>query len=70
MGLSPGGSTHLHTTIHSTTQITTKGKSAGRAPSCEFYAGICLTTEGKARKNLSKGKKNPSQIKKTSVRVQ
>jgi len=25
---------------------------------CEFYHGICLTTEGKARKNLSQGKKN------------
>ena len=27
----------------------------------EFYPGICLTTEGKARKNLSQGKKNLSQ---------
>ena len=24
---------------------------------CEFYSGICLTTEEKARKNLSQGKK-------------
>jgi len=24
---------------------------------CEFYLGICLTTEEKARKNLSQGKK-------------
>jgi hypothetical protein len=39
-------------------------KSAGRAPSREFYPGICLTTEGKARKNLSQGKKNLSQVKK------
>ena len=30
---------------------------------CEFYPGICLTTEEKARKNLSQGQK-------TSVRVQ
>jgi len=30
---------------------------------CEFYPGICLTTEEKARKNLSQGKK-------TSVTVQ
>jgi len=44
---------------------------------CEFYPGICLTTEEKARKNLSQGKKNLSQVKKnlsqsteTSVRVQ
>jgi len=31
---------------------------------CEFYPGICLTTEEKARKNLSRGKKNLSQVKK------
>jgi len=31
---------------------------------CEFYSGICLTTEEKARKNLSQGKKNLSQVKK------
>jgi hypothetical protein len=30
---------------------------------CEFYPGICLTTEEKARKTLSQGKKNPSQVK-------
>jgi uncharacterized phage infection (PIP) family protein YhgE len=28
---------------------------------CELYPGICLTTEEKARKNLSHGKKNLSQ---------
>ena len=27
-------------------------ESAGRAPSLMLYPGICLTTEGKARKNL------------------
>ena len=31
---------------------------------CEFYPGICLTAEDKARKNLSQGKKNLSQVKK------
>ena len=31
---------------------------------CEFYPGICLTTEEKARKNLSQGKENLSQVKK------
>jgi len=36
---------------------------------CEFYPGICLTIEEKARKNLSQGKKNLSQSTKTSVRV-
>jgi hypothetical protein len=31
---------------------------------CEFYPGICLTIEEKARENLSQGKKNLSQVKK------
>jgi len=31
---------------------------------CEFYPGICLTTEEKARKNLSQGKENLSQVNK------
>jgi uncharacterized membrane protein YvbJ len=31
---------------------------------CEFYPGFCLTTEEKARINLSQGKKNLSQVKK------
>jgi hypothetical protein len=31
---------------------------------CEFYPGIYLTTDEKARKNLSQGKKNLSQVKK------
>jgi len=31
---------------------------------CEFYPGICLTTEEKAWENLSQGKKNLSQGKK------
>jgi len=31
---------------------------------CEFYPGICLTTEEKSRKNLNQGKKNLSQVKK------
>jgi len=30
---------------------------------CEFYPGICLTTEEKAWKNLSQSKKNLSQVK-------
>jgi hypothetical protein len=36
---------------------------------CEFYPSICLTTEEKARKILSQGKRNPSQVKK-NLRVQ
>jgi hypothetical protein len=39
-------------------------KSAGRAPSLRVFPGICLTTEEKARENLSQGKKNLSQVKK------
>ena len=31
---------------------------------CEFYPGICLTTEEKARKNLSQGKENLSEVNK------
>ena len=31
---------------------------------CEFYPGICLTTEEKARKNPGQGKKNLSKVKK------
>jgi hypothetical protein len=36
---------------------------------CEFYPDICLTTEEKARKNLSQGKKNLSQAKKNLSQV-
>jgi len=32
---------------------------------CEFYPGICLTTEEKARKIFSQGKKNLSQVNKS-----
>ena len=39
-------------------------KSAAVPRLCEFYPGICLTTEEKARENLSQGKKNLSQVKK------
>jgi hypothetical protein len=54
---------HIYTqTLHKTTQITTNVEECGivRAVSrlCEFYPGICLTTEEKSRINLSKGKKN------------
>jgi len=31
---------------------------------CEFYPGICFTTEEKAWRNLSQGKKNLSLVKK------
>jgi hypothetical protein len=74
IGLSPGGSitVHIYTqTMHRTTQITTNLWRVWAMPRlCEFYSGICLTTEEKAQKNLSQGKKNLSQGKKTSIRVQ
>jgi hypothetical protein len=67
--LSPGGSTHLHTkNTHNntnnnrTTQITNNVEECGPCPVfARFYPGICLTTEEKARKNHSQGKRNLSQ---------
>jgi len=63
IGLPPGGSstTHIYTqTIHRMTQnkqYVEQHKNFGRmlAVPClgELYPGICLTTEEKARKNLS-----------------
>jgi hypothetical protein len=54
-------------------QQTIHGTEIGRVRAvprrCEVYPGICLTTEEKARKNLSQGTKNLSQGTKTSVRV-
>jgi len=69
IGLSPGGSSTVHIiytqttlytqTMHRTTQITTNLEELRTVSRlCEFYTGICLTTEEKARKNLSQGKKN------------
>jgi hypothetical protein len=49
--LKPGGSSTSHIYTHNT-EIGKLG-SAGRAPSCELYPGICLTAVEKARKNLS-----------------
>jgi len=63
IGLSPGGSStvHIYTqTIHRTTQnkqYIEKHKKFGIVRAVprlgELYPGICLTTEEKARKNLS-----------------
>jgi hypothetical protein len=65
IGLPPSGSCTIHTytqTIHRTTlnkQSTEQHKNFGRVRAvprlCELYPGICLTTEEKARKNLSQG---------------
>jgi hypothetical protein len=72
IGLSPSGSTHLHTNnTHNntnnnrTTQIQANVEECGPCPVfVSFTPDICLTTEEKARKNLSHGKKNFSQVKK------
>ena len=63
IGLSPGGSAtvHIYTqTIHGTTQnkqYIEQHNNFGRVRAVprlgELYPGICLTTEEKARKNLS-----------------
>jgi hypothetical protein len=52
-------------TVHRTTQnkqYIAQHKNLGRVwavPNlCGFYLGICLTTEEKARKNLSQGRRN------------
>ena len=57
--------------IHRTTQF---WKSAGRAPHCRFYPGICLTTEEKARKNHIEGSRmvpaGTMKIHKRTIRIQ
>ena len=56
IGLSSGGSStvHIYTqTIHRTTQQFGRVRAVSHLG--ELYPGICLTTEEKARKNLSQG---------------
>ena len=65
IGLSPGGSStvHIYTqTIHRMIrnkqyieQHNNFGSVGAVSRICELYPGICLTTEEKARKNLSQG---------------
>jgi hypothetical protein len=66
IGLPPGGSStvHIYTqTVHRTTQSTQTvhrtTQQLGRVQAgprlCKLYPDICLTTEEKARKNLSHG---------------
>ena len=69
--MSPDGSStvHIYTqTVYTTTrnkQYIEQQNNFGRVRAVprlgELYPGICLTTEGKARKNLSQGRKNLSQ---------
>ena len=60
IGLSPGGSTRLHTNNtqnnKNNNRTTQKQLMWAVARLCEFYPGIWLTTEEKARTNLSHGK--------------
>ena len=72
IGLSPSGSTHLHTNNtqnntnnNRTTQVTTNVEECGPCPvSASFTLAFALELRKKAQKNLSQGKKNLSQVKK------
>ena len=70
IGLTPGGSStvHIYTqtvhrttqstkTIHRTTQLINLGRVRAVPRFCDLYPDICLTTEEKARKNLSQGRR-------------
>jgi hypothetical protein len=75
IGLTPGGSTHLHinntqniTINNKTTRITNRTTQITNLEECwpcpvfaNYNPGICLTTEEKARKNLRKGRENLSE---------
>jgi septal ring factor EnvC (AmiA/AmiB activator) len=76
VGLSPGGSTHLHTNNTQNNTNNNRTKQINNVEECgpcpvfaSFYPGICLTTEEKAQKNLSKFKKNLSQVNKNLSQV-
>jgi len=82
IGLTPGGSStvHIYTqTIHRTTQkqYIDQHKNLGRVRTvprlCDLYPGICLTTEEKARKNLSQGSRRvlagTMNIRKHTIRI-
>jgi hypothetical protein len=72
IGFTPGGSSTVHIykqTIHRTTQLIWKDLRAVYGL-CELNPGICLTTEEKARENLTQSRINLSQGRKTSVRVE
>ena len=64
-GLTPGGSSTvlIYTqTIYRTTQLIL-GRVRAVPRLCELYPGICLTTEEKARKNLSQGSRRVGTMK-------
>ena len=73
--LSAGGSTHLHTKTHRTTQITTNVEDCG---SCPVFASFTLAfalqlrkkhgkTSVRVRKNLSQVKKKPQSVYSTRI---
>ena len=53
IGLTPGGKGTVH--IYTQTKTINLGRVRAVPRLCELYPGICLTTEEKARKNLSQG---------------
>ena len=57
VGLTPGGSSTVYIYTQNNTQnnTTNLGRVWAVPRLCELYPGICLTTEEKARKNLSQG---------------
>jgi len=78
IGLTPSGSSSVHIytintqyvtkqKIHRTTQKLGRMRAVPRF--CGFYSGTCLTTEEKARKNLSQGSQYLSQGSQASVRL-
>ena len=62
IGLTPGGSStvHTHTHTHTHKQYIEQYNYLGRVRAvpglCELYPGICLATEEKARRILSQGR--------------
>ena len=82
IGFPPAGSStvHIYThTIHRSTknkQYIEQHKNFGKVRAvsrlCGLYPGICLTTEEKARKNLSQGRRVPAgmmKIHKHTIRI-
>ena len=55
-------STHLHTNRTQNNTIIYFGRVRAVPRLCELYPGICLTTEEKARRNLSQGREKPQSV--------
>jgi len=71
VGLSPGGSTHLHTNNNRTTQITTNMEECGPCTVfASFTLAFALQLRKKHRKTSVRVRKTSVRLRKTSVRVQ